>query len=194
MSAATRPFAELTDTGKWAAVRDGDGRCDGIFWFAVTSTGIFCRPSCKARKPLQKHVRFFQSPEAAQAAGFRACKKCRPEQAAFTPGKDVVQQAKAVYAEAFADAEKLRRLLAALPVGANQLMRLFKEHEGITQSRLLAGLRVAEAQRLLATTSLPILQIALQSGFASTSSFYKHFAELTGTTPAEFRRSQGEKP
>ena len=126
------------------------------------------------------------------AAGFRPCKKCRPDYVRYDPGREVVEKAKAAFAQAFDTPQALRELMAELPVSANHLMRLFKEYEGCTQSRYLASLRIAKAQKLLAETNMPIMQVALESGFASPSSFYKRFAELTGVSPAQYRKVQGE--
>lgn len=183
----------LTDAAKWAAVAASDARYDGSFFYGVSTTKIFCRPSCTAKRPLREHVRFFARPQEALAAGFRPCKKCRPDQARYDPGRDVVEKAKAVFAETFDTPQALRDRMAALPVSANHLMRLFKEYEGCTQSRYLASLRVAKARKLLAETTMPIMQVALESGFASPSSFYKRFAELAGVSPAQYRKAQGEK-
>src|SRR5215467_11415112 len=79
-----QPFETLfaTDDARWQAARERDGRADGVFYYAVTSTGIYCRPTCPARKPLRRNALFFVSCAAAEAAGFRPCKICRPTLAA----------------------------------------------------------------------------------------------------------------
>lgn len=183
----------LTDVAKWTAVAASDARYDGSFFYGVSTTKIFCRPSCTAKRPLREHVRFFTRPQEALDAGFRPCKKCRPDQARYDPGREVVEKAKAAFARTFDAPQALRERIAELPVSANHLMRLFKEYEGCTQSHYLASLRIAKAQKLLAETNMPIMQVALESGFASPSSFYKRFAELTGMSPAQYRKAQGEK-
>lgn len=184
----------LTDAMKWAAVAASDSRYDGSFFYGVSTTKIFCRPSCTAKRPLREHVRFFARPQEALAAGFRPCKKCRPDQARYDPGRDVVEKAKAVFARTFDAPQALHDRMAELPVSANHLMRLFKEYEGCTQSRYLASLRIAKARKLLVETNMPIMQVALESGFASPSSFYKRFAEFAGVSPAQYRKARGEKP
>lgn len=184
----------LTDEARWTAVNGRDARYDGRFFYGVSTTRIFCRPSCGARRPLREHTRFFAVPGDALAAGFRPCKKCRPDLFQYEPGREVVDQAKAVCARFFDDPQALRKHMAELGVSSNHLMRLFKEHEGVTRGRYLAGLRVAKAKKLLAETDMPILRAALESGFASPSNFYKWFVELTGKSPAVYRREQGEKP
>ncbi len=76
-----------TEARRWQAIVARDPAAEGAFWFAVTTTGVYCRPTCRSRQPLRKNVRFFDSPEAAEGAGFRPCKRCQPRQA--TPAMDV---------------------------------------------------------------------------------------------------------
>jgi len=177
------------DDAKWLAVVACDPRADGSFFYAVKTTGIFCRPSCASRTPLRNNVRFFDTPEEAMRDGFRPCKRCRPELHEYDPGRALVQQVKLACERHYADPGMLKRAVAELGVSRNHLMRLFRQHEGCTQTQYLARLQVGNAQKLLRETQDGILQISLDCGFASLSSFYKRFREITGTTPTVWRGS-----
>lgn len=84
----------MTLKDKWDAVKQNDKTCDGIFFYAVKSTGIFCRPSCKSRLPKKDNVTFFNTADQALAAGFRPCKRCRPDLLEFEPIKEIAKKNK----------------------------------------------------------------------------------------------------
>lgn len=177
------------DDAKWRAVAACDPHADGAFFYAVKTTGIFCRPSCASKTPLRNNVRFFDTPEEARRDGFRPCKRCRPELREYDPGRALVQQVKLACQRHYEDAGMLRRAIAELGVSRNHLMRLFRQHEGCTQTQYLARVQIGNAQNLLRETQHGILEIAMASGFASLSSFYKRFREITETTPTVWRES-----
>lgn len=185
----------MTDDARWRAVVACDPRADGSFFYAVETTGIFCRPSCNSKTPLRRNVRFFETVEEAAQGGFRPCKRCRPELQEYDPGRALVGQVKQLYENHYADIRMVKDVVAGLGVSRNHLMRLFRQHEGCTQTQYLARVQVGNAKMLLRETQDGILEIALASGFASLSSFYKRFREITGTTPTAWRESlQGRKP
>jgi len=179
----------MTDDARWRAVVACDPRADGAFFYAVKTTGIFCRPSCASKTPLRRNVRFFDTPEEAARDGFRPCKRCRPELHEYDPGRELVEQVKLACQRHYADAGTLKRTVVELGVSRNHLMRLFRLHEGCTQTQYLARVQIGNAQKLLRETQDGILEIALASGFASLSSFYKRFRDITGTTPTGWRGS-----
>ena len=177
------------DDARWRAVVACDSCADGAFFYAVKTTGIFCRPSCNSKTPLRRNVRFFGTVVEAVQGGFRPCKRCRPELHKYDPGRELVGQVKLACELHYADAGMLKDVVSGLGVSRNHLMRLFRQHEGCTQTQYLVRVQVENAQKLLYETQDGILDIALACGFASLSSFYKRFREITGTTPTAWRES-----
>lgn len=186
---------QLTDDEKWSAVTACDRRFNGLFFYGVTTTGVFCRPSCTARTPLRKNVRFFQEISEALDAGFRPCRKCRPDLRHFEPGRELVEKAKEGMALRvdLSEIPASRESLTAL--SDNSLRRLFRKYEGCSPGRYEAALRIEKAKDLLAETDMSVLNISLHCGFESLSNFYRQFREHTGTVPRKFRTCEpGETP
>lgn len=111
----------MTDRQRWQAVLDNDRRYDGAFFYGVASTGIFCRPSCPSRPPRRDRVRFFPTADAALAAGFRPCKRCRPDLTDFSPGQDVAAEAMALLHRHFRDQAALSAALNGLGLSRRRL-------------------------------------------------------------------------
>ena len=179
----------LNSATMYARVLAGDAACDGRFFFGVTTTGVYCLPSCRARKPRPVHVRFFPSCEAARAAGLRACRKCHPDD--FARGADpVLETIEALVHEirrepaAFADA---RAIVRRSGFGPTRLFELFRLHFQATPSDLLARARIEAARRALLQGTAPLGDVAAAAGFASLSVFHAHFRRATGLSPAGYR-------
>ena len=121
----------LSPTARWRVVLARDGRYDGAFVYAVRSTGIYCRPSCASRRPRREQVTFFPIPEAAERAGFRACRRCRPAEATGAdPAVALVREAcRALDA---AEPPRLETLAGQLGTHPHRLVRAFKRVVGIT--------------------------------------------------------------
>ena len=160
----------MTDRQRWQAVLDNDRRYDGTFFYGVASTGIFCRPSCPSRPPRRDRVRFFPTADAALAAGFRPCKRCRPDLTDFSPGQDVAAEAMALLHRHFRDQADLSAALNGLGLSRRRLADLFQAAYG-TLHGCLGTLRVTEACRLLRETDQPVAQIAGEAGFDSLSGY-----------------------
>src|SRR5262244_3510520 len=158
-----------------------DPRFDGKFFVAVTSTGIYCRPICPSRCAKRAHVRFFGSPAAAEAAGFRPCLRCRPEAAPGTPGwlgtSAVVRRALRLIQEGVLDEISVDELAERIGIGSRHLHRLFTKHVGASPIAVAQTRRLHFAKRLLDETDLPITQIALASGFGSLRRFNYTFQQ-----------------
>ena len=120
----------MTDRQRWQAVLDNDRRYDGAFFYGVASTGIFCRPSCPSRPPRRDRVRFFPTADAALAAGFRPCKRCRPDLTDFSPGQDVAAEAMALLHRHFRDQAALSAALNGLGLSRRRLAALFQAAYG----------------------------------------------------------------
>jgi AraC family transcriptional regulator of adaptative response / DNA-3-methyladenine glycosylase II len=178
----------------YRAVKSRDARFDGRFFTAVTTTGIYCRPVCPARTPLRKNVRFYACAAAAEEAGFRPCRRCRPETAPGTPswlGTSATVSRAVRLIEAGALAEKsVGSLAGRLGLGERQLRRLFEEHLGASPQSLEASRRLRVARLLLDATSLPMIEVAHQCGFGSVRQFNASVRTGFGRTPSELRRGQ----
>jgi AraC family transcriptional regulator of adaptative response / DNA-3-methyladenine glycosylase II len=187
--AASPQKRRLSPAQMYARVLAGDPAWNGRFFTGVLTTGIYCLPSCKARKPKFENVKFFPSCEAARAAGLRSCKKCHPDD--FARGADPVLEAvETVVTEvrnsptAFADG---RAIVRRLGFGTTRTFELFRLHYHSTPAELLLRARLAIAQGQLLTTPAPLTQIALGAGFESLSVFHENFRRLNGLTPAAYR-------
>src|SRR3977135_1321909 len=166
-----------------------DARFDGKFFIAVTSTGIYCRPICPSRYAKRSNVRFFGSPAAAEAAGFRPCLRCRPEAAPGTPAwvgtAAVVRRALRLISEGALDEHSVEALAGRLGVGARHLLRLFGRHVGASPIAVAQTRRLHFAVCLLTETSLPITQIAMAAGFGSCRRFNDAFHHTYGRPPRD---------
>src|SRR5215813_6590271 len=129
----------------WNAVLSRDSSRDGTFVFAVRSTGIYCRPSCPARRPRREQVSFFQLPEAAEKAGFRPCRRCHPREAAVAdPRLELVRRICHVIDEHDEEPQTLKTLSAETGVSAHHLQRTFKELMGITPKQYAESRRLSQ--------------------------------------------------
>ncbi len=170
-----------------------DKSCNGRFLTGVLSTGIYCLPSCPARKPKAENVRFFLREEEAQQAGLRACRRCRPD--AFYRNCDPDLEALLALTtrmrrepNAFADVADMAK---ESEIGATKLNALFRRHYHATPAGFLNQARIAEARRLLSdpqSAGMNALEIAFEVGYESLSAFHENFRKLTGMGPAEYRK------
>ena len=169
----------------WRGLSGGDASLDGVFFYAVRTTGVFCRPSCKSRPPNRENVLFFQTADEARAAGFRPCKRCRPDLPDYRPVRDIAEAAKAALDEG--------KSLDTLGVSPRRLSAIFREAYGVTVSAYAGELRLGEAKRLLAQTDEKIVDIADALDFGALSAFYRFFKKGAGKTPAAYRREHRPK-
>jgi len=179
-----------TDDEKWEAVRQSDPGYDGVFFYGITTTGIFCRPSCRSRLPLRNNVQFFDSIEQAYAWGLRPCKRCRPDLPEYRPNRDLMEKAKTIFDTCFANRRRLAGELKQLGISQNHLINLFRRQYHQTPVEYLNKLRVNKAAGLLAGSRDNIVQIALACGFGSLSTFYYFFKRQIGMTPHEYRKTK----
>jgi AraC family transcriptional regulator of adaptative response/methylated-DNA-[protein]-cysteine methyltransferase len=184
--AASNPDArDSPDDDRWRAVAAKDGARDGEFWFAVRTTGVFCKPSCPARTPRRENVAFFDSPAAARAAGFRACLRCRPEEA--VPHPHVAAVALACRAAEAAEAPlSLGELADAAGLSRHHFARVFRAVTGLTP---MAWQRARRRERLgRALGEAPSVTAAIyDAGFGSSSRVYEGRGALLGMSPSAYR-------
>ena len=175
----------------YRAVSSRDRRFDGRFVLGVTSTGIYCRPSCPARTPKRQNVRFFAVPAAAVAAGFRACKRCSPD---AVPGgrrwdhrADLAGRALTLVANGVVDDGGVKGLANQLAVSERHLHRTLVEEVGVGPLALARTRRAQTAKLLLEQTDLPVTEVAFASGFASIRQFNDVIRAEFGATPTQIR-------
>ena len=168
-----------------------DPSFDGLFFTAVRTTGIYCRPVCPVKHPLTRNVSYYPTAAAAERAGYRPCLRCRPETAPFCPAwqgtKTTVERALKMIGEGALDRGTVDALAARLGIGSRHLARLFERHLGASPVQTAQTLRIARAKRLLTDTPLPLSDIAFQAGFGSIRSFNAAFLKLYGRSPSSLR-------
>ncbi len=166
-----------------------DASYDGRFWTGVFSTGIYCLPSCSARKPKPENVGFFETAEAARAAGLRACRRCRPDDflRGYDPDLELADEiARALHQEPerFPTARAMAQHWGFSGTRWNEFAQI---HFHRTPADLLNHWRVLRAQKLLADTTLRVLDVAGEAGFESPSAFHSQFLRRSAVRPNEFR-------
>ncbi len=175
----------------YRAVQSKDPRFDGWFVTAVLTTKIYCRPSCPARSPYARNVRFYPTAAAAQRAGFRACKRCRPDASPGSPEwnarGDVVARAMRLIADGEVDRIGVTGLAARVGYTARQLERLLQAEVGAGPLALARAQRAQTARILIETTDLPFGDVAFAAGFASIRQFNDTVREVFETTPTALR-------
>lgn len=169
-----------------------DARFDGLFFTAVTSTRIYCRPVCPAPAPKPSNVVYYRHAAAAEAAGFRPCLRCRPELApgdgAWRRGDDIVARALTMIDQGALVEAPLADLADKVGLGERQLRRLFSERLGATPNEVHGTRRLLFAKQLLTETTLPITHVALAAGFGSLTRFNTAFREEYRMAPRELRK------
>lgn len=174
------------DDAKWDAVISKDSRADGQFVFAVSSTGIYCRPSCASRRPLRKHVSFFPIPEAAEQAGFRACLRCHPRQThRVDPQIEITRAACRLIEDQMGEPITLAALGEQIGVSAFHLQRTFKSVMGISPGRYAEMHRIKRFKKSVREGE-SIANATYDAGFGSSSRLYEGAAVQLGMTPATY--------
>ncbi len=175
-----------TEDRMWAAVRGKDPRFDGQFVFAVTSTRIYCRPTCPSRRPNREHVRFFNLPDAAEEAGFRACLRCDPRRT-IDAHVELVQRICRYLDAHHLETINLADLAKHFGISSFHVQRTFKRIMGISPHQYLRAIRVGNFKSLVRDGE-PVTQALYDSGFNSSSQLYEHAQSELGMTPATYGR------
>jgi AraC family transcriptional regulator of adaptative response / DNA-3-methyladenine glycosylase II len=198
----TRPqglsgLSGLDDEQQYQAALSKDARFDGVFFIAVSSTGIYCRPSCPAITPKRAHMRYYRTAAAAQEAGYRACKRCRPDASPGSPEwnirADVVGRAMRLIADGVVDRDGVAGLASRLGYEQRQVRRLITAELGAGPLAIARAQRAQTARVLTETTALPVSEIAFASGFTSIRQFNATILEVFAVTPTQLRESRGRR-
>lgn len=177
----------MNEQEKWDAYDRKDRCYDGEFYIAVKTTKIFCRPSCKARTPLRKNIELLDTAEECISAGYRACKRCRPDLIEFSPVLNTAEEAKALIDKHFCEPEFLKKSLAQLSVDRSYLNKLFVSKYGETIAEYIKSIRIQSAKEMM-LKGFNITEAAFGSGFGSLSSFYSNFRKEMHTTPGAYKK------
>jgi AraC family transcriptional regulator, regulatory protein of adaptative response / DNA-3-methyladenine glycosylase II len=181
----------MDDEQRYAAAASKDSRFDGVFFTAVRTTGIYCRPSCPAITPKRANVIFYPTAAAAQQAGFRACKRCRPDASPGSPEwnvrSDVAARAMRLIADGVVDRSGVGGLAGRLGYSTRQLGRLLTVEVGAGPLALARAQRARTARILIETTALPMGDIAFAAGFTSIRQFNATVQEVYDTAPRTLR-------
>ncbi|MFI9586828.1 AlkA N-terminal domain-containing protein [Streptomyces sp. NPDC052236] len=179
---------------RYEAVCSRDARFDGVFFFAVSTTGIYCRPSCPAITPKRQNVSFYRTAAAAQSGGFRACRRCRPDavpgSAEWNARADVVGRAMRLIGDGIVDREGVAGLAHRLGYSARQVQRQLNAELGAGPIALARAQRGHTARVLLQTTTMQTAEVAFAAGFASVRQFNDTIREIYAATPSELRSAR----
>jgi AraC family transcriptional regulator of adaptative response / methylphosphotriester-DNA alkyltransferase methyltransferase len=180
------PDVNLSFEEKWEKIIACDQTYDGLFFTAVKTTKIYCRPSCRSRKPKKINVEFYNDLLSAEQAGFRACKRCQPE-IEHSPHLVLVRKVIAFLVNNYNQKLQLQDIAEHAGVSPFYLERLFKQETAETPRSYLEKIRVDKAAHLLISTDKNNLDICFETGFQSPSNFYKVFRRLKNCSPSEYR-------
>ena len=178
-----------TDTC-WQAVTSRDKTLDGAFVYAVGTTGVYCRPSCASRQPRRENVEFFALPAAAEQHGYRACKRCRPQDAAVRDPRARLAQEAAEHIRLHVDEPErtaLGALGAAFGYDPQHIQRVFKDVLGLTPKQYAEALKARQFKEALREGS-PVLDAGFNAGYGSATRTYENGARALGMTPAAYKR------
>jgi AraC family transcriptional regulator of adaptative response/methylated-DNA-[protein]-cysteine methyltransferase len=176
----------VTEDDLYQALIERDARVDGRVFYGITSTGIYCRPTCAARKPLRRNVRYFHSPEAAERAGFRACKRCQPRSAQIDPRMALVERVVADVGAHLDDDCSLAAVAARLGAGQHHLHRTFKAMLGITLKGYVDTRRTERVKDAL-RDGREVTTALYEAGFGSSRGLYERAGSTFGMTPGAYR-------
>ena len=186
MAATTLSDQPVVDDRAWRAVVQRDRRFDGAFVYAVRSTGVYCKPSCASRQPLRTNVRFFDTADEAEAAGYRSCRRCRPRDA--SAAADTLIERARDFLERNADrAVSLRELASHVRLSPSHLQRSFKRATGLSPKEYQNARRVNQLKSRLRAGDT-VSRATYEAGFGSSSRVYERADRELGMTPAAFRR------
>lgn len=183
----TRQSGHADESQYWDAVVRRDTAFEGKFIYAVKSTGIYCRPGCPSRPPKRENVAFFSDCQSAEAAGFRACKRCNPNGVSISEKSAAVISEACRLIETSEELPKLDELAAAVGISPFHFHRQFKAITGLTPKRYGAAHRAKSVRHALGETRNTVTQAIYDAGYNSGGRFYAKSSEMLGMTPTAYR-------
>lgn len=177
---------------RWARVKARDKSADGLFWYSVVTTGVYCRPSCPSRRAKPSNVRLYRRPSDAQADGFRACKRCNPDGVSLDTENATLIGKACKMIESRSEAPSLQELAAAAELSPGYFHRLFKAITGLTPKAYASAHRFARVREKLGSAP-SITQAIYDAGFGSNGRFYEKSAGILGMTPTQFRNGAAQE-
>ena len=186
MKTETILHAYASDEARWEAVQRRERAADGVFYYSVRTTGVYCRPSCGARLARRENVAFHASCEAAESAGFRPCLRCRPDLPPLAERQAQAVAAACRLIETSEEEPDLDALAAAAGMSRFHFHRLFRQHAGVTPKAYAAALRASRVRDGLAQGA-PVTDALYAAGFQSSSRFYAEADAMLGMAPSRFR-------
>ena len=187
-------ISKLTFEEMWAGVVTRDKAHDGLYWIGVLTTGIYCRPGCPARTPKRENVRFFEKIVTARAAGLRACKRCKPDEASLVDQQGaVIERAIRQIQHSVEQGEEppqLNDLAARADLSPWHFHRVFKAHTGLTPKKYISAVRSGKLQAVL-EAGMPVTQAVYEAGYSAPSRMYEEAGNRLGMKPSQ-RRKKGE--
>ena len=187
MTTLTKTKRYTTEAARWQAVLERDKEADGAFFYSVRSTGIYCRPSCPSRRAKRENVEFHGSREAAEQAGFRPCKRCRPEGGSLRDEQISAVAHACRLAASAEEAPGLNELARRAGMSRFHFQRVFKQITGLTPKSYLSALR-ARRMRDELTKRASVTEAIYEAGFQSNGRFYAESAAMLGMEAKSFRK------
>lgn len=178
---------KISEDEKWNAVVKCNKHYDGLFYYGVKTTKIFCRPSCRSKLSLRKNTVFFTNREDAIKEGFRPCKRCRPDLLNYDPNHELVIKVKNLIDKNYCEPIDIEKLTKNLGVSRSHFSKIFKVIEKISMVDYITKTRINNSLKLLKNKELKIIDIAYSVGFQSLSNYYRCFKKQIHLTPKEFR-------
>lgn len=175
-----------SDDPRWRSVVARDARADGTFVYCVSTTGVYCRPSCPSRRARPEHVRFFDSASDAERAGFRPCKRCKPDQLSLAEERAQKVTAACRLLEQSEESVALEELAAQMGLSPYHFHRIFKQVTGVTPRQYAAAQREKRIRRELENGGR-VTDAIFSAGYGSNSRFYEGAAKVLGMTPTRYR-------
>jgi AraC family transcriptional regulator of adaptative response/methylated-DNA-[protein]-cysteine methyltransferase len=187
ISKAISTLTPIEQDPRWARVKIRDKSADGLFCYSVATTGVFCRPSCPSRTANPGNVRFHDGPAAARAAGFRPCKRCKPEGASLDAQNAALVSKACKLIESRSEPMSLEELSGAVELSPHYFHRLFKARIGLTPKEYASAHQASRVRKNL-ESGPSITQAIYDAGYNSNGRFYEKAAGILGMTPKQFRR------